>query len=409
MGADSVLQLRCKCKNDGWGKKGHNSLAARLASQQPGTDLKIEDHQTYSEMWMGTYPSVPSYVIATGDTLEEHLKKYPELVGKNIVEKFGGGRPFLPKILSMDKALPLQIHPDRRLSEQLNKQDPEKFSDTNHKPEIAIALSQFELFAGWKPLNDLTQLFQHKPLQRFLPSPETHFNDASLKRVAQNLLEADEKTVAETLNELTQIPENAFGKYSYIPKMLERVRSQYSEFDNGNLMAVVCMNYFVLHPGESVYVPTDGMHAYLSGDIMECMARSDNVLNTGFCPRPDRDNIPLFCEALSFWPHEPDEALLGRHPSDKSLNGKTIEYAPPISEFNVLATHLSAGENEKIKPINGPSILVVTSGQGRMVAKASEGKSHDLKEGYVYFVGCGVELEFEASGGNLDVYRPYAE
>jgi mannose-6-phosphate isomerase len=309
----------------------------------------------------------------------------------------------------MDKALPLQIHPDRDLAKKLNQQDPEKFSDTNHKPEIAIALSQFELFAGWKPLNDLTQLFQHKPLQRFLPSPQTRFDDASLKRVAQNLLEADEQTVAETLTELTKIPEKAFGKYSYIPKMLERVRSQYSEFDNGSLLAVVCMNYFVLHPGDSVYVPADGMHAYLSGNIMECMARSDNVLNTGFCPRPERDSIPLFCEALSFWPHEPDEALLGRHPSDKSLNGKTIEYAPPISEFNVLATHLSAGEKEKIKPINGPSILVVTSGQGRMLDKASAGKCHNLKEGYVYFVGCGVELEFEASGGNLDVYRPYAE
>lgn len=311
----------------------------------------------------------------------------------------------------MDKALPLQIHPDRQLAQQLHAQDPQKFPDTNHKPEIAIALSQFELFAGWKPLDDLTQLFQtHAPLTKFLPSPSTRFNDETLKRVAQKILEADDETVADTLNKLIKIPETAFAKkYQYIPKMLERVRAQYSEFDNGNLLAVVCMNYMILQAGESVYVPADGMHAYLSGNIMECMARSDNVLNTGFCPRPDRDSVPLFCEALSFWPHEPDEARLGKHPAGKSLNGKTVEYAPPISEFNVLSTHLNAGEREKLMPINGPSVLVVTGGAGRMTAKASQGKEYELKEGSVYFVSCGVELEFEAGGDKLDVYMPYAE
>ncbi|EED16419.1 mannose-6-phosphate isomerase, class I [Talaromyces stipitatus ATCC 10500] len=390
MGGQSVVELRCKCKNDPWGKKGEDSLAARLCFKQPGTDWKIDSNQTYSEMWMGTYPSVPSYVVGTGETLEEYLNKNPNLVGEKIVKKFGGGLPFLPKILSIDKALPLQIHPDRNLAEQLHKQDPDKFTDTNHKPEIAVALSQFELFAGWKPLNDLTQLFRTTPLKKFLPTPDSHFNDETLKMIAQNILEADEKTVADTIRELTKLPE------------IFRV-------DNGTLFAAVCMNYLILQYGESVYVPADGMHAYISGNIMECMARSDNVLNTGFCPRADRDNVALFCEAFTGWPHDPDEARLGRHPSNKGLNGKTEEYAPPISEFNVLATHLKAGEREKISPIDGPSILCVTSGEGKMTAKASEGKSYKLSEGSVFFVACGVELEFEATGEKLDVFRPYAE
>lgn len=305
----------------------------------------------------------------------------------------------------MAKALPLQIHPDRKLAEQLHQQDPQKFGDTNHKPEIAVALSQFELFAGWKPLNDLTLLFQHKPLQRFMPSSHAHFNDETLRRVARNLLEAPENVVAETLNEVIKMPESAFGKYPYIPSMLDRVRQQYSDFDNGNLIAVLCMNYLVLNPGDAVYIPADGIHAYLSGDIVECMARSDNVLNTGFCPRAERDSVALFCEALSFWPHDPDEARLGKHPSDKAENGKTVEYAPPISEFNMLATHLGSGEKEKVQPINGPSIMIVIRGEGQLKAG---GKTIDLKEGYVFFVGHGVGLEFESTKG-LEVYRAYAE
>ena len=223
------------------------------------------------------------------------------------------------------------------------------------------------------------------------------------------MLEADEKTIAATIKELTKTPESVFGKYSYIPKMLERVSAQYSEFDNGTLFAVVCMNYLILEKGEAVYVPADGMHAYLSGNIMECMARSDNVLNTGFCPRPDRDSVALFCEAFTGWPHDPDEARLGKHASNRGLNGKTVEYAPPISEFNVLATHLKAGEKEMMSPINGPSIVCVTGGEGRMMAKASEGKAYNLKQGSVFFVACGVELEFEATGEKLEIHRPYTD
>jgi mannose-6-phosphate isomerase len=49
-------------------------------------------------MWMGTYPSVPSYVLSTGEPLEDFLKKNPDLVGKSVVDKFGGGLPFLPKV-----------------------------------------------------------------------------------------------------------------------------------------------------------------------------------------------------------------------------------------------------------------------------------------------------------------------
>jgi mannose-6-phosphate isomerase len=43
------------------------------------------------------------------------------------------------------------------------------------------------------------------------------------------------------------------------------------------------MNYLVLQLGEAVCFPADGIHAWLSGNIVECMARSDNVINTGFC------------------------------------------------------------------------------------------------------------------------------
>lgn len=305
----------------------------------------------------------------------------------------------------MTKALPLQEHPDRKLAEQLHQRDPKKFGDPNHKPEIAVALSKFELFAGWKPLNDIQQLFGLKPLQRFVPGQHTHFNDETLRQICRSLLLAPDKVVAETIDQLGLLPEQAFGKYIYIPGLLDRLRKQYTEFDNGNLVAVLLMNFLTLGPGDAVFIPADGIHAYLSGDIVECMARSDNVLNTGFCPRAERDSVDLFMQALTFVPHDPEEVILPSQTSDKGMNGKTREYAPPISEFNMLATCLKPGESETVKSILGPSIMIVIKGSGKMRVPH---KTFDIQEGYVYFVGQGVPLEFETETG-LSVYRAYAE
>jgi mannose-6-phosphate isomerase len=77
-----------------------------------------------------------------------------------------------------------------------------------------------------------------------------------------------------------------------------------------------------------------------------------------------------------------------------------------MEEFRLILTQLAAGETEATGAIAGPSILVVTGGEGKM---AVEGKTLDLKEGFVYFVGCGVEVRYESSSHGLQVHRAYCE
>jgi mannose-6-phosphate isomerase len=64
---------------------------------------------------MGTYPELPSYVLETGEDLQKVIDSRPkELLGEALINKFGHTNlPFLPKILSIAKALPLQLHPVR--------------------------------------------------------------------------------------------------------------------------------------------------------------------------------------------------------------------------------------------------------------------------------------------------------
>ncbi|KAF2185259.1 mannose-6-phosphate isomerase [Zopfia rhizophila CBS 207.26] len=405
---EKVLQLKCNCNQFPWGKQGSNSLAARLCSKTPGTDFKIDEDKPYAEMWMGTYPELPSYVLATGEDLQDVLDKNADhLIGTTVIKKFNHTKlPYLPKVLSIAKALPLQLHPNKSLAAELHDRNPSDFTDPNHKPEIALALSDFEAFCGFKPLADIERLLQLPPLQVFLPRiKKPEFDDQTLKYVVKAMLQASEEAIAKANDALVELPKDAFGKDSYIPQLLPRLVKQYDKCDNGILVALITMNYLQLKQGDSIYIPADGIHAYLSGDIIECMARSNNVLNTGFCPRADRDSVETFTSVLTFTPHGAEEAILPTGKFERSKNGKTKLYGRPLSEFSVLATEVKDGESETISALGGPSIMIVTKGEGTMKV---DGKEHKLSEGYIFFIGHGVDIDFEASTG-LQIYTAFVE
>ncbi|KAG4031664.1 hypothetical protein MFRU_008g00290 [Monilinia fructicola] len=404
----SVIQLECQCNNYPWGRQGKESLAAKFAASTPGGKFKLDESKEYAEMWMGTYPTTPSLILSTGQDLQEHLNANKEkLIGKPILDKFGADLPYLPKILSIAKALPLQIHPDKKLAAKLHEQNPEKFGDANHKPEIAVALGKFEVFVGWKPLSEIESLFTSIPIltSKFLPSPSSTINKETLKSIVHKILSLPDEEISTIYTTLKETPSSQFPTSPYIPSLLPRLASQYSSTDPGNLVALLTMNYLVLQKGDAIYVPADGIHAYLSGNIVECMARSDNVLNTGFCPRADRDSVDLFSAALTFSPVGKDECILKPASSPKGKHGKTKVLAPPLSEFNMLVTDLAQGEKETLEKLGGPSILVVTGGKGTM--KAGNEK-FEVKEGYVFFVGVGTALEFEAEEA-LETHIAFAE
>ncbi|KAK4547989.1 hypothetical protein LTR36_010709 [Oleoguttula mirabilis] len=412
---EPVYKLKCSCNQYPWGKTGSDSLSARLCAKQPGWDgkgpkdkeFKIDENTAYAEMWMGTYPVLPVYVADSGEDLQDLLDKHPkELIGQSTIDTFGHTQlPYLPKVLSIAKALPLQIHPNKDLAKKLHEKNPDQFTDPNHKPEIALALTEFEAFCGFKPLAHIAKLMTLDPLKRYMPKvTKPEIDDQQLKAIVRNMLEADDQTVKETYKALVSLSGGDFDGDDYIPKLAPRLAEQYSEADPGNLVALILMNYLVLQPGEGIYIPADGIHAYLKGDIIECMARSNNVLNTGFCPRAERDNVELFCSALTFTPHSPDECMLKKQDYSRSKHGKTFKYAPPLAEFDMVVTTLKAAEKEELGKVNGPGILLATKGSAKM--KAND-KEIELTEGAVYFVAPGTELAFEAGSEGLQMHEAF--
>lgn len=79
---------------------------------------------------MGTHPNAPTRVFSTGQLLSEHLAAHPELVGESVIKRFSlqnGQIPFLFKVLSFDKALPVQIHPDRETAQRIHSEKPKSY------------------------------------------------------------------------------------------------------------------------------------------------------------------------------------------------------------------------------------------------------------------------------------------
>ncbi|ORY61033.1 RmlC-like cupin domain-containing protein [Pseudomassariella vexata] len=392
--APSVFQLSGTCNNYPWGKQGKASLAAQLCAQTPGTDFKLDESAVYSEMWFGDYPDFPARVLSSGELLSDVLKTDKEqLLGKKVLQYYDGQLPFLPKILSISKALPLQLHPNKALATKLHEEDPGNFTDPNHKPEIAVALGKFEVFAGFKPLGEIQSLFALQPLKRFDPSPGK-WDDETLRNVTRELMKAEFSTVKEVQTQLSQLSRSDLpSEAGYILNLLPRLQDQYGPEDAGSLVTLLCMNYMVFQAGDAIYIPADGIHAYLSGDIVECMARSNNVLNTGFCPPADRNSIDLFANVLTFKTHSRDDVYLPSQTYDKSKNGKTVVYKPPMSEFDMLKADLGKGETEELTANEGPGVLIVTNGEGIMKA---QGEEFEMKKGYIFYVAPGVNLRWES-------------
>lgn len=102
--SSSILQLECGTKSDSWGRVGADSLAARFAQATPEGGFKYKESEPYSEMWMGTYPSLPTRLLSSGEELQQHLDENKErLIGEKVLKKFGTDLPFIPKILSISK------------------------------------------------------------------------------------------------------------------------------------------------------------------------------------------------------------------------------------------------------------------------------------------------------------------
>lgn len=120
-----MRRLNCAVQNYAWGKRGRDSMVSKLKMLE-NEGFETDEDKTYAELWMGTHPNGPSRVMPEpGDFTEgaeeghagifliELLETHPHYLG-DLQEQ--GDLPFMFKVLSINKALSIQVRAGRALS-----------------------------------------------------------------------------------------------------------------------------------------------------------------------------------------------------------------------------------------------------------------------------------------------------
>ncbi|KAG6889772.1 hypothetical protein C0995_014701 [Termitomyces sp. Mi166 len=466
MSATSVFKIVPTTQQYDWGKPGSTAKVAQFAAASNIPGFTINESAPYAELWMGTHVKSPSRVYDTGEVLSEHLAKHPELIGASISEKFdasNGNLPFLFKVLSIEKALSIQSHPDKATAAKLHAAQPDIYKDPNHKPEMALALTPFRAMCGFRPLPSIASSLNSTPeLAALIPrpiqatflslstssTPTGPLEKAALRDLFSAVMTADPGTFKPQLDALVARYERGElreGEREDIKELVMRCHRQFPG-DIGSFCAFL-LNYVRLEPGEAIFLGAGEPHAYVSG---ECMANSDNVIRAGLTPKL-RD-IPNLVSTLTYTASPPTKHYVfpspfppSPSPSPTSTNTNTNTtntatptvtpstlYDPPIPEFSVVQLKLASHAEETHRPISGPSVMIITDGGG--VVRWGPSPSQDLgasqrdgegggkgeeegKEkgeldvglGDVFFIGAGTEVRFCARDKGVVAYRAFVE
>ena len=376
----AIFELECQAQHYDWGVQGTDSLVAQLLTEQ-----RIDATRPYAELWMGVHPNAPSKAkIGDGILLAEVLQAQPALLGNHTLQRWGT-LPFLFKVLSIAQPLSIQIHPNKTRAAFLHQKDPHHYPDDNHKPEMALAVSPLQMLYGFEPNTELLQIFQRcPPLHEFLP-PLNLESFTNLKAVLGSLLRLPKNQGTHLLQRLYQHIEQAMQKTAKEALFL----SLYPHFPQDmGLLFVFFMQKIDLPPSTAIALKAHELHGYLHGNLVECMANSDNVVRAGITQKFKDVEELLACVF-----YDTQLPPLNR---GKAESPQLQRYSSEIEEFELATLQLRAGESFVQTVMDSPMILLTLSGQGTL---AGQGRRFELKQGKVLFIGAGQSYALETSDG----------
>ncbi len=273
-------KLIAQVKNYDWGASSPASLVKDIyvtnVTLLDGTNEqlhKIQTEKAWAEIWAGTHPSGMARLI-TGEPLTQLTK---------------GELSFLFKILSIEKCLSIQVHPDAAWAAKLHAQDPKNYPDPCPKPELAIAIDFLEAFSGYVDAAELKENLTAYPtffslLTKSHPELETKWDShpEHLKRLLHSLMSLSSEGVREFVDALVGDCRKLQGK-NFRSEVILRLFSQF-QHDVGILVSLT-LKLVRLAPLEYLALDAKVPHAYIAGNVVECMAPSDNVIRLGLTPK----------------------------------------------------------------------------------------------------------------------------
>ncbi|KAK5989691.1 Mannose-6-phosphate isomerase [Cladobotryum mycophilum] len=419
-----LLQLSCGISRNDWGKQGKDTLVYKIAQTFPtGEKLRDEGELPYAEVWMGTHPQLPSRVMGTGEPLLDVIEKNPcvdcNATGCNSPDGLG----IMFKVLAIEKTLSIQAHPTSELAKMLHAKHGDIYPDANEKPEMIVALTECEALVGFRPASEIHDIVAHvTPLRNLLGEKHTDAllqatekpkkSDVSRTEVENavqsafdSFLRVDQDTVEASYRDFLHFLDSIQGPaLQNLPEAVQDAlyiaRREINEWPHDiGVFVILFMNLVKLSPWESLFIPVGDIHAYVSGEMMECMIPSANLLRAGFTHKvKDIDNlIPL----LNFRPDEPVRIQPRSHnPAQSQAEGTChVHYDEPAGRFAISRIVVDPQDPKiNIGSVKGPSMLICMNGMGEIDA---DGNNQKLQFGSVFYIGCGATVSITNIGGDV--------
>lgn len=378
-----------------WGNS--DGLIHRLIEKRTGEKL---EPRPIAEMWKGAHPSAPSRIVghhfsikpgqlyAEEMALNDAIKQDPGHFLGRLHEKGYTTLPFLFKVLDAAKPLSIQAHPDKQRAEQLHREDPAHYPDDNHKPELAISLGHFEAMAGFRPIAELHHEADRLPplaavcgLTRNTPTAADDISRLSaaeqLRSIYGRIMKADAAIIRQHASDLLHMlgQLRASERDNWFVRLVEF----YGPEDPG-IFAIYLLNYLKLEAGEAIFLGPNEPHAYLKGQILECMASSDNVVRGGLTPK--FKDLPTLLSMLTY-DDSPGRILL---PAPEGPLPYPATYPVPVKDFRVSLLHRPEQPVAYV-PLRPLSIVLLL--EGRAVLRARQGdqeRTEQIAEAEALFI-----------------------
>lgn len=346
--------------------------------------------QPVAEAWLGAHPSAPSEVRDGGVSLVEVISAAPTAaLGEDVVARFGPTLPYLLKLIAADRPLSLQVHPhidaaregfEREEAAGVPLDAPHRsYRDRNHKPELVYALTRFEAVCGFRAPRRAAELLAGldaplaKELHDVLVSQPTA---AGIEAAFTALLRPETRPGADAVQQVVDACARRLADGSPSPRA-DRTVVQLAEAYPGDpgVVTSLLLNPVTLHPGDAMFVPAGGVHAYLNGLAVEIMASSDNVLRAGLTPKHvDVDELLRNVDYVAAPPIRI---------APERFHGATRVFYAPVDDFELSVTDLLDDEQHPL-PGRGPRVLLCLD--GAMTVEAASGEALRLGRGEAAFV-----------------------
>ena len=324
-----------------------------------------------AELWFGAHPSAPARLDATQGPVDllRLVNADPEhTLGSDVAARFHRRLPFLLKLIAPARPLSLQVHPDlARAREMFATEEAagvavdsprRNYKDANHKPELVYALSRFEALCGFRAPRRAAELLAglDTPVtDRLRAMLRAEPDAAGVKRAFTSLLNLVTRPEAESVAAVAAACARRLETGSPSERADRTVVLLQREYPGDpGVIASLLLNPVTLNPGETLFVPAGGVHAYLSGLAVELMASSDNVLRAGLTDK--HIDVPEMLACVDYVAAPPIRL------APEYFGGPVGVFYAPVDDFELAVAHVNAGTGSYELRGRGPRIILGIEG-----------------------------------------------